>query len=336
VGALSCILLVILSSSLFLYGPLVRYPPVIDSGLITQAVGTALVYDLENPYRTNDASVYKNNPTYWGYKYGPVMILGYWPSIFFPTAGWKMTSLLYIGITVAVLASLVRRADRSAAENTAAILFASTVLLLPERLWYDLFYEGVGDILPGLLFVVVFLLIKRGKWRAAGVITGLCFATKFAVAVPIIVVLIRKATPRIFFQGLVIGILPLFIFLLWDPVALINNVFIFNLVKESDSTSLYSITPPELHYLFPLAQVAAIAYVIRRNFNRSITWQSLIIEATLLLMVLQVTYVEVHNNHLLFLYPALAFILSYYRYASWSRLKRPPALHEMNSQKRQE
>jgi hypothetical protein len=53
-----------------------------------------------------------------------------------------------------------------------------------------------------------------------------------------------KKTPQVLCLGALAGLLPLAIFFLWNPVALVNNAFLFHLVKEPDSTNLYTITPP--------------------------------------------------------------------------------------------
>lgn len=311
--ALIFILVILISQAVQTYEPFLNSPPSADIGYTTQTAANMLIKG-ENPYQSDNIAVLNNNPKQWGYKYGPAMILGYLPSAKDAQSGFKKTNLFYLVSTVIVLAYIIYQPSRVRLKNIASVLFAVTVLLIPTRLWYELFQRGVNDIFPILLLLIAILFIKQQKWLPAGTLAGLAFSAKFALALPFIILLLRKKPPRYLYTGIAIGMLPLLVFLIWDPAALINNAFIFHLTKQPDSTSLYTITPPALHFIFPVIQLAAISYAIFRNYHRAIDYRQLTVSFTLLLLIIEITFKEIHGNHLIFFLPPLALILSWYRY----------------------
>jgi len=313
--ALIFILVIILSQAIQTYKPFLNSPPSADNGYTTQTAATMLLKG-ENPYQSENIAVLNDNPKQWGYKYGPAMIIGYLPSAKDAQNSIKKINLFYLVITVIALAYIVYQPSSVPLKNTASILFAVTALLIPTRLWYELFQTGVNDIFPVLLLLIAILFIKQHKWLPAGTLVGLAFSAKFALALPFIVLLLRKKPPRYLYTGLALGMLPLLVFLIWDPAALINNAFLFHLTKQPDSTSLYTITPPALHFIFPVIQLIAISYAIFRNYNRAIDYRRLTVHFTLLLLIIEVTFKEIHGNHLIFFLPPLALILSWYRYTN--------------------
>ena len=56
----------------------------------------------QNPYQSPTLNVMLPQPGYGGFKYGPIMILGYLPSAFFPQSGYKMMSALYLLLSLAL------------------------------------------------------------------------------------------------------------------------------------------------------------------------------------------------------------------------------------------
>lgn len=307
------ILAIIINHAIPIYSPLLKHPPAVDIGATTQAAATMLT-NLENPYQSKTIAILGDNPKQWGYKYGPMMMVGYLPSAFFSNNSFKYLNLTYLALTIVIIAYLLYQPKYPPLINIATILFAATVLLIPERLWYELFRQGVNDIFPVLLLLIALLLIKQKKWLAVGLLAGLSFSTKFALALPFIVLLIRKTTPPKLYTGLLLGTIPLLAFFVWNPAALINNVFLFHLAKAPDSTSLYTITPEALHYIFPVIQLVALSYFVFRNYSRAINYQRLTTSFILLLIILEVTFKEIHGNHLIFFLPFMALIFSWYRY----------------------
>jgi hypothetical protein len=114
--------------------------------------------------------------------------------------------------------------------------------------------------------------------------------------------------------GLALGLLPFVPFLLWDAPALVRNVFLFHGFKSYDSTSLYSVTPVELHRLFSVFQALAVAVAVALNFRRPIEPRPLLVTFTLLLICIEISYREMHGNHLVWFMGPLAVCFAWGRH----------------------
>jgi hypothetical protein len=101
---------------------------------------------------------------------------------------------------------------------------------------------------------------------------------------------------------------------LWDPLGLFNNVFWIRLTLPFDSTSLYAEIPPAFHFVLPLSLVVAIVFSLYRNARMPVEYENVLVTFTLLLIVGEVTFKEMHTNHLIWFYPLFALILERHRY----------------------
>lgn len=300
------------------YLPHLKDPPWVDVGYTTQNAARLFWNEGDNPYTRTDINPRAElAPEHRGFHYGPAMFLGYAAATVHPW-GYKLSSLSYLLLTLAGMALITRGlSTRGASEavQLARTLFVVTGALLCERYWYELFRQGVSDIFPVCLIVFALLALQRGAWAWAGALLGLSFAAKFSPAAFLIILLCRRATPARFYIGGLIGALPLLPFALWDPVALYENVFRLRFILGFDSTSLYSITPAALHILFPLTQLVAVAACLVYNFYRPVDLRGLLVQFTLLLIIMEVTFKEIHANHLIWFLPLipLAFADSRHR-----------------------
>ncbi len=295
--------------------PNLSRPPTVDIGTTTIKSTTTFFRDKQNPYQSKTISHLGKNPSFWGFKKGPLMFLGYFPSAIFPKSGYKTTNLAFLILTIITIVLLIYDKKSKPLQNIATSLFAITLLLLPKRLWSELFIVGASDILPILLLLLSLLFVRKKLWLVAGLLAGLSFSAKFVPAILFIFLFMRKDLKIKFFIGALLGLIPLIGFLIWDYHALINNVFVFHGTKNFDSTSLYKLTPKALHYLFPLIQLSAIAFIIIKNFTKKINYRTIAIHFTLLFIIIEITYKELHINHLVLFIPFFALILSWYRYA---------------------
>jgi hypothetical protein len=292
-------------------------PLTVDIGAITQEAAKMLFTQFQNPYQSATLNVLLPQPGYGGFKYGPIMILGYLPSAFFPQSGYKMMNVLYLLLSLACLGYLSWQQGFARARNLATVVFVLTLALIPERVGHELFLIGANDILPIFLLVLSMVFLKKNDDFWAGLFAGLSFSAKFSPAVFLIALLVRKEFRGKFFLGVGAGLLPNLFFLAWDYGSFLRNVFLFNAVKSYDSTSLYWITPRRLHFIFSLIQFGACLGFWARSFFKRLEVMELITSFILLLTIIEATYRQVHANHLIWFIPFLALLFGVNRYGVW-------------------
>jgi len=287
-------------------------------GTTDQAARLVFVQHL-NPYRQPIAAI-GNDPAYFGYKYGPTMILAYALAGLFPEGpGVKIMNAVYLAIIAGTVAYLASRPDEKGGPSSrgsarAAGLLACAMVLLPERLYHETFNQGAPDVFPSMLVLLSVAFVSRKRWLLAGLFAGLSFSVKFAPGVFLVVLFFRRRVPLRLVVGLALGLLPFVPFLLWDGPALVRNVFLFHGFKSYDSTSLYSVTPVELHRFFSLFQAAAVAVAVALNFRRAIEPRTLLVTFTLLLICIEISYREMHGNHLVWFMGPLSVCFAWGRH----------------------
>ena len=295
-------------------------PPTVDIGAMTQEAAKMLFTQFQNPYQSTTLNVLLPQPGYGGFKYGPIMILGYLPSAFFPQSGYKMMNALYLAFSLGCLGYLSWQQGFARVRNLATVAFVLTLALIPRRVGHELFLIGANDILPILLLLLSMVFLKRSNNLWAGLFAGLSFSAKFSPAVFLIALLVRKDFREKFFLGVGVGLIPNLFFLAWDSRSFIRNVFLFNAVKICDSTSLYSITPTPLHYIFSVIQLGACVGFWARSFFRRLELTELTTSFILLLIIIVATYRQVHANYLIWFIPFLALIFGVNRHGVWGRM----------------
>ncbi len=299
-------------------------PPRVDIGVTTRDAARMLFLDGRNPYRSETIAVLGDDPRYWGYKYGPAMIFGYAICAVASESGVMLANLVYLaGSLVAVF--VLARDENHSRRGHATAWYCCALILLPDRVWYELFHQGVIDIFPIALILVSLVFVARRGWFLAGLLAGLSFSAKFSPGMFYLALFLKRERIPRFFAGLACGLLPVAAFLAWDAGALLRNSLVFHLIKGYDSTSLYSITPRELHAIFPLVQIATMGCVLVGNYTRGIEPRSLVYRLLILVVVIEATYKEVHENHLIWIIPLAALRLGVSRHGflpgllSWAR-----------------
>lgn len=289
-----------------------------DLGQTTEDAVRLVLQGHGNPY-IHEIAKNGNDPAFFGFKYGPGMLIGYALAALWPEGrGLKTCNLVYLAVTVGLLASLAARLETTSYRRrwlrfTAAAVVAA-LALWPERLHSELFNQGAVDMYPIMLLIASVACLDRKWWLGAGLAAGLSFSAKFSPAAFLLILFIRQRIPRRFVVGCAIGLVPFLPFLLWDAPSLVRNVFIFHSKKSFDTTSLYSVTPGELHYLFSAFQACAVAAAVVLNFRRPLEPRSLVVFFTLLLIAIEVSYREIHGNHLIWFVPVVALSLTWYRH----------------------
>lgn len=316
-----------------------------DLGDTTRDAARLLFSEHKNPFAEQVA---KNgdDPAYWGYKYGPTMIFAYalagvWPN----GLGLKITNAIYLAATAGVVAYLggwapfgaasdaragtpnprgpgvqgasVAAGPHPRAERTARLAaagWACALAILPQRLYLETFNQGAQDIFTILLLLVSIACVGRGWWLLAGLAAGLSFSSRSAPGAFLLVLFVRRRIPPRLVLGVALGLLPFVPFLMWNAPALVRNMILFHSFKTWDGTSLYSVTPRELHPLFSVFQAVVIAVMVAVGFRRRLEARQLLVMLTLLLIAIEVSYREMHGNHLIWFMPTAALAFAWGRH----------------------
>src|SRR3569623_2756937 len=203
-------------------------------------------------------------------------------------------NIVYCLATAAVVADLAGWTPRASGarpqplgERVSAALLACAMTFLPERLYHETFNQGAQDIFPIFMVLLSAAFVARKQWLLAGLLAGLSFSARFAPGAFLLVLYLRRRIPPRLIVGGVLGLLPFVPFLLWNPAAQLRNVFLFHGFKAYDATSLYSVTPVELHFLFSVFQAAAVAQAVTLSFRRTIEARHLLAFVTLLLIAIE-------------------------------------------------
>jgi len=292
-----------------------------DLGWTTENAAKYLFVEHTNPFVRNVAPI-GDDPAYFGYKYGPTMIFAYALAGFLTNGlGLKITNIIYCvatGLVVAYLAGWTPRASgarpQPLGERVSAALLACAMAFLPERLYHETFNQGAQDIFPIFMTLLSVAFVARKQWLLAGLMAGLSFSARFAPGAFLIVLFLRRRIPPRLIVGGALGMVPFLPFLLWNAPALVRNVFLFHGFKAYDSTSLYSVTPVELHFLFSVFQAASVAVAVALSFRRAIEARHLLALVTLVLIAIEVSYREMHGNHLIWFMPTVAVIFAWGRH----------------------
>jgi hypothetical protein len=312
IGILALILTTTLAIQLPRYSPHISQPPRIDTGATTQYAATLLFRQHSNPYTAHVTSL-SNDPAYQGYKKGPVMIAGYAIAAFVPS-GIKIMNVILLALALALASLLVWEKDAPRKDNYASCLFVITTIVLSQRLWYELFYQGINDLLPTVLLLLAILAVKHQWPLITGLAVSLSFSAKFAPAVLLIFLLVGRSTPRALYTGLALGLLPNLPFIIWNAQALMANTVIFHLIKPFDTTSFYNIIPRTIHFVFPLIQIIATLVVLRVNRGQTLDYKKITVWFTILFGIFELTHTEIHRNHLIMFIPFFALIFTWYRH----------------------
>jgi hypothetical protein len=313
--ASTLILLVIVVTYGWTYRADLFRPPQVDIGYTTVHAASMLIKERKNPYSSDEINRRDDLlPSYRGFHYGPFMLVGYSPAAFAPGPGYKAASIVYLLVSALLLGFLVDP-QASHLRRLAGVAFVLSAFLLARRFWYEVFAQGANDIFPVVLLLASLLALKSHRLFFSGFFLGLSFAAKFSPALFLVIALLRRPLNVTLAKGFVVGLIPLVAFVVWDPRGLFNNVFWLRLTIPYDSTSLYSVVPPAFHFVFPLSLLLAIAISLYRNIAAPLEYERVLVAFTLLLIVAEVTFKEMHANHLIWFFPLFALIFERHRYA---------------------
>ena len=280
-------------------------PQLIDIPASTLAAGRALLTGA-NPYTLPlDPTV---GALFQGFKYSPLMAVAYIPlGVPFGDRGVVLTNLALQFATAWLVYRLARDEGRRATGLTAALVY----LVQPIGPW-ELFHQGVPD-LVAVLPLLAALRCVDGNAGIAGLWVGISLSAKLLPAGLLLPsCLPRGARDRVrYAAGVAAGTLPLMLAALWSPVALWNNLVLFNLSRPADSTSWLYWAPP---LLSPIARAMflivylSIAAAIWRA--RTITLAARCGLGAIAILTALLAGPIAHNNYQLWWLPLASVVLS--------------------------
>ncbi len=312
-GVLAVIFIIVIYSYGGKWVPNGFNPPVADYGFMVVDATKMLFVDYQNPYSSETISPVRDivGSDYWGYYYGPLTMIGYSPSLYWPYSGYKIASVFFLLACAVLLAFLVIEPGEAMSSRLANIAFVETAFFLPERTWIELFSRGAHDFMPVALLLGALLALRKESYFFVGLLAGFSFSTKFSPVLFLFPFLpIRRERMWI---GFAAGLVPQVPFLIWDFSGYVNNVFVVRLVMPSDASSLRYYLNPEHYWWLPAILLIAMLLSVYQNFRRELEYQTVLIGFTLLLIIGEVTFKQVHLNHLVWFFPLFALIFTFYR-----------------------
>lgn len=283
-----------------------RHPSLTDVATTTLAAGDAVRAGADPYALPLDRESRQVAARFSGYKYLPLTIAAYLPAgAVLGLRGVPLTNLLLHLATVALIFRLAAALSGAGAGWLAALLYL-TLPLVP----FQLFAKGVTDLVAIVPMLAALLLAGR-RAMLAGLCLGLSISAKLlpgALLLPCCLPSGRR--DRLAYgAGLLLGLLPILPFALWDPPAFFDNILVFNFVRPADSTSWLLGRPGSVatlaHLAVALLYGAALLTAWRRKLGlaQRCGWAVSLILATLL------AGPAVHHNYQLWWLPMAAALL---------------------------
>ena len=299
------------------------HPSALDITVTTFDAGRALLKGL-NPYAIRldpYAAGTPSPPEFSGYKYLPVMALIYLPlAAVFGAAGMVLTNLLCQFGVIAGIYTLGRKLrDRRAG------LFAVLIYLTIPLVTFQLFAKGATDIAATLPLIFALVLYELRPF-GAGLLVGLSISTKLSPGLMLIPSCLPagKRDRWTYLGGIAVGLLPTLGFLLWSPLALWNNVVVFNWERGVDTTSWLSLMPTDFASVAHVALFMLLAASFVLVWSRPPTLRMRIALAVVLILAALLSGPGAHHNYHLWWLPLFCPLLMAADWsAPWSLKKSP-------------
>jgi glycosyl transferase family 87 len=234
-----------------------------------------------------------------GYKYGPVLLLGYAPFQFLlDEAGLFVAHLAFVAALLAVLGAMAREAPLP---GYAQVALAFAVVLVPTHLRWNVLRLTATDTLPIVLALWGCLAIRRGRDALGGALIGLSIGAKLLPGLLFVPLLSRSRRSWVVLA--IIVALSFGPFLVWDARGFTGNILLYNLLRHTDSTALAHFVPRwvmvALKPVFGLFLLGAFALGHRSRWG---------LDHTLVFLLIAVaasvgTGPIFHNNYLIWVLP---------------------------------
>ncbi len=247
-----------------------------------------------------------------GYKYGPVTPLYY--SFFlhafqYPRGLYYGNAvLLLIAAPLAALLAADALGGFAAAPLAAAAAFF--FVLIPRFAYFELFSQGVNDLLPTVFAMAALHFAARRDAFLCGAAVGLSLACKPLPGA--LYLLLLPATVRLlpFAAGGALGLSTFLPDFIRAPKEMIANLVLFNLHRPGDTTGLAYFLPGWLQPFVTAAALVLLGVVLHSYYTGPRSRASLVSSAALLATVFLATGKIDHRNYFLWWTPVLGAALA--------------------------
>lgn len=310
----------------------------------------AVVHEHKDPY-ANPIDSRKEAPKdargfryYHGYKYLPAMLLVYAPlAVKWEFPGIMFTNYLLfiaVGVLIYLLGGRGCRpeaggwrsdaGDRSATDSglqptdsglSTAGLRGLVLYLSLGLIGLELFEKGVNDFAQMAPLLLGFYALSRGRMTLAGVAVGFSLGAKLLPGAIIALMFLPLAWNRRFVFAAVFTALALYLpFLLWHPREFIANVFLFNLDRPPNTSSIAYYLPKEWQrpWLWTggtLSVMLLAGWLLKRGKD----WRGLVFMSMAVVTVFLLFGPMVHRNYLLWVIPLYCVVLAWSAYPAEKR-----------------
>lgn len=278
-----------------------------DVGEMTLLASELLWKSFGNPYTNRVVEEPFRYPGlfFQGYKFPPLNLFLYSPlALTLKVKGLYISNLLFHILTVIYIYKIsnhlngIKRAYHPAVP---VILYLSSYLVL-----YELFRQGVNDILPTLLMLISIYYFLKGSERRSALFLGASLCTKWLPGFMFGLLLVSQVKDKKRFVLYSAGIFALIVcpFLIWNYEGFISNTILIYALKPGDSTGflfgMNEIAAKIILVWFALLfLVVALYYYVRKRNDRV----SLIFFGAVLLTLFLIPLKENHGNHQIWLIP---------------------------------
>jgi hypothetical protein len=287
-----------------------RDPQLIDIATTTLAAGDVLLAG-QNPYvlAVDPApSAIEPVSAFSGFKYSPLMAIAYIPlGAPLGPRGVVLTNLP-LQLATAWLVFLLARSQGTRRTGFVAAMAYLALPLVPRQV----FEGGITELVAVLPLLAALLFANRNAWLA-GLCVGLSISTKLVPGILFLpCCLPTNARERFrYVAGTAIGLLPLLLVALWSPIAVWNNLVVFNLFRSVDSTSWLAVVPPIVDPIargvFAIVFLGIAAAVWRAREMTTVRRCAL---GAIAILTALLSGPAVHNNYQLWWLPLFAVILA--------------------------
>jgi hypothetical protein len=281
-----------------------------------------------NPYESEIDSVALSymGPGFGGFKYLPIMTLIYAPlGLLLDYRGIQVTNLILNLVIAFLIFDIVK-------EHTKSNFYArlSVVVYLSPFLIFSLLYaKGVTDQAPVLLMLLAFKLREKFSFLS-GLALGLSISSKLLPGLILIPILFNGELRSRYILGGILGLVPIFIAALISPLAIYNNIILFNLMRPIPESSWVLLFSDSGLIVIKLILISSLTLIYVSGLLKNFDLGTRFVHSTLVIILSILLSADTPQNYNLWWIPLLicGSTLVVYR-RRLSNLAEPDRRHEI-------
>ncbi|HJP18758.1 MAG TPA: hypothetical protein QF468_08915 [Nitrospinota bacterium] len=268
----------------------------------------------KNPYTHTVDIVEISHPYLFfeGYKYFPLTFIIYTPSVLLlKVKGLYITNFIFHIITAIYIFKITMLFEKDSKIDRpliSVILYLSSYLVL-----FELFRQGVNDIIPAFFILASFYYYLDQKEIKSALFLGASLASKWLPGTLFFFLIFPQVKNKKNFLYCCGGIFLLTVlpFIAWDFLSFVGNTFIYFYLKPGDSTGFMDGTNTLLAEIIIFAIIGLFSltfvfYFRNHNYNSSLILSYYIVLLALFFLILK----ENHRNHLIWIIPFYSISIS--------------------------